>query len=254
MIRTLLLLISLLAITPDVRAGSHEPVIRKDRALVLDGVIQQGNIMPLATKMLLMADQGKLLVDLIINSPGGSVTTGFLFINAMEEAKARGLHIRCFVPEVAASMAFGILIHCDERHALSKSFLLWHRARVSLGGFGAPPMTAPQLLVLGRDLASLDRVIFEECLDALGMTEKLVRYHFEAETLHVGSILGQLAPSFIRIHDRVQGLYEAMMDNLVPHTLKSQNPFGEFQAGELVYMTDKDLSVAHLQSRSDNTK
>lgn len=217
------------------------PAVRPENAMVIHGVIQGDNIAHLGEILIKVA--GKIdSVDLVISSPGGSVTSGFFFINQMEAARAKGLVINCFVPDVAASMAFGILVHCDHRYALSRAFLLWHRARVNLGGGifgGGSPMTAPQLLTLGRDLASLDKVIFRETLAALGIEEKVVRYHFENETLHVGVNLHALAPEFITVYDSIPGLFEALDNKDLPRSKESRGIFGEFNPGEIIYISDK---------------
>lgn len=210
-----------------------------DDAVVIEGVIQGNNLQPVATELLRRAAEGVQSTDIVINSPGGSVTTGFMFLSQMDEARARGMKLRCFVPEIAASMAFGILVHCDERHALARSFLLWHRARVSVGGFGGAPMTAPQAAVLARDLDAVDKLIFEETNAALGMPEEDVRYHFENETLHVGSNLHRMAPNFITSHARIEGLYEALENQKLVRS-KQPNIFGlQFRMGEIIYISDK---------------
>lgn len=208
-----------------------------EKALVIEGVISGDNIVHIGQALLDRAAEGQSSADLIINSPGGSVTSGFMFLNMVDEARARGMRIRCFVPEIAASMAFGILVHCDERHALARSFLLWHRARVSVGGLFGSPITAPEALALGRDLASVDRLILDETTKALGIDPRVVKYHFEQETLHVGTNLHILAPNFITSHTTIQGLYEALRSRGVPRS-KSQKPgiFGTFRAGEIIYI------------------
>lgn len=206
--------------------------------VVIEGVIQGDNILPIGDLLLKASERGLKQVDMIINSPGGSVVTGFRFMNMMDEARARGLKIRCFVPEIAASMAFGILVHCDERHALARSFLLWHRARVSVGGMFGAPMTAPQALAIGRDLMAVDNLILEETLAALGVEPKVVKYHFENETLHVGSNLHRLAPDFITSHVRIEGLFEALTNPEVPRPKQERGFFG-WETGEIIYITDK---------------
>lgn len=217
-------------------ADTHAEVsVNPENAVVIDGVISRGNIDPVAEALLAMAAEGRESADLIINSPGGEVVTGFMFINKLEAAKEQGLRIRCFVPEVAASMAFSILTHCDERYALSRSFLLWHRARVQLGGFFGAAMTGPELLRAGRDLESMDNIILTEVLKSVDMSESDIRYHFEAETLHVARNLHSLAPKFVTVYKYIPGLYEALANQKLPRT-KSNEILFEFQQGELIYI------------------
>lgn len=209
------------------------PEVHPENTIVIKGVIAGGNLDKLARTLMKAEDY----VDIVIDSPGGSVETGSRFINYMEAARRRGVTLNCFVPNLAASMAFGILVHCDNRYALSEAFLLWHRARVMLGGMGGSAMTAPQLMMVGRDLEALDDAILRETTAALGMDPELVKYHFESETLHLGSNLERLAPSFITVVPSIPGLLEALHNDKLPHSEKP-NPFG-FLFGEIIYITER---------------
>ena len=72
-------------------------------------------------------------VFVFISSYGGSVGAGEVFINAMEGLRARNQTITC-VADLAMSMAFIILQHCDNRYALSNSILMQHQMSFSLSG------------------------------------------------------------------------------------------------------------------------
>lgn len=212
---------------------------KKKPTLSINGIIGNGNIIPVGKKMLDLSNKGVKEIQLVINSPGGSVTTGMIFLSFMDAARANGTKVTCFVPGIAASMAFQILLHCDERHTLNGAFLLWHRARVHLGGglMAQPvPMTAPMARQLANELQDLDNAIFSEVSKYLGnevSNSELVR-HFEAETLHMGLVLHQMAPNFITTHSYVKGLMEfasaaaAEADNSI-----------EFRTNELIYITDR---------------
>lgn len=232
------------------QGGTHskapEVGVDSSRAMVIEGVIQGNNLSKVKEAMLSKEDNGT--VDLIINSPGGSIVTGFEFVSVMESAKARGVTINCFVPHVAASMAFQILLHCDHRYVLDRSFLLWHRARVMMGGMFGAPMTAPQLAVISKDLQAADSVILNECRKYLQLDEKTISYHFENETLHIGENLGQMSKAFVSLPS-IEGLFEALTDSKVPRS-EQQNPlFGrvgrvdlsQFKFGELIYITTKGI-------------
>lgn len=200
------------------------------RALVIEGIIQN-NLDPIG-KALLAMDPDAGPADLIINSPGGSVTTGFLFLGQMEAAQAAGLRVRCFVPQIAASMAMHILLHCDERHVLNNSFLLWHRARVQLQG----PLTSPMLEVVSRDLANIDSIIYHKVTSTLHMSVDDISYHFENETLHVGSVLASLVPRDIHSYQFIEGLFEALADLKILRNQQQGGIFGRFQQGEYLYL------------------
>ena len=67
---------------------------------------------------------------LFIDSPGGDVTSGLRFIEAM---RASGKHTVC-IAKKAESMAFTILQQCDERVVMSDSLLMQHVGSYGLGG------------------------------------------------------------------------------------------------------------------------
>lgn len=215
------------------------PAPVKERTVVLNSVVSRGNILALADAMDKLASKSDDPVDFIVNSPGGDVITGFLFINRMDALRAKGVAIRCWVPEMAASMAFQILLHCDERYALSKSFLLWHRVRISLGGGlfgGGTVMTAPLARAMATDLQAFDDIITEELNQKLGMPTADIAFHFENETLHVGSNLQRLAPDFLKTYAVIPGLLELLEAQDVPRVDAGLGDILGFRPGEIVYM------------------
>ncbi len=234
--KTLAILATVLAFvacSPQAPAQSSTTVGDNPTA-VIEGVILGTNLNAVETA-LNKVDNG--IFDLVINSPGGSVQTGFHFVSTMEAAKLRGVTIRCFVTEVAASMAFQILLHCNERNILSRSFLLWHRARVMLGGRGGA-MTSPQLSVVARSLQDADDIIFNEVSHNIsGFSHAELVYHFENETLHIGEKLANQSSSFTA-YPAIPGLFEALYDKSLPRSAPS-GFFDSFDFGEIVYISSK---------------
>lgn len=222
------------------QAGATPLLGRESRTFLIEGPIGGGNILPIGEKLIELSLNQKTRspVDLIINSPGGDVVTGFMFINQMEEAKANGLYIRCIVKDVAASMAFGIFVHCDERHVLANSFLLWHRARIfAMGVILTEPFTKSIMTQLGL----LDNQILAEVLAAMpNANVDEVKYHFEIETLHTGASLAVTSPGFAEVHASIPGLAAAVSkaSKKVENNGKKK---AQFKPGQIVYMTTKTL-------------
>lgn len=236
------LIVTLMTVVCGAWPSSGAEVSESKPTLIIEGVIARGNILPLGERMLTLASKGEKEVQLIINSPGGQVTTGFMFISMMNAAQSKGLKVTCFVPALAASMAYQILLHCDERHSLNGTFLLWHRARITFGGgmMSQPePMQGPALVKIGNDLLATDSVIFRDIVKAMGddVEVNTLKYHFEAETLHVGINLHKLAPNFITSHATIKGLFEAVLNKQLPRN--DNQDYVEFNSNELVYMTTK---------------
>jgi ATP-dependent protease ClpP protease subunit len=194
-------------------AGTFDPA----RTLVIQGEIAGQRILELGDKLEQMASVSSRPIDIAINSPGGSVVVGFLFVNRMESVRARGIKLRCYVQDIAASMAFQMLLHCDERNILERSFLLWHRVRVNIGGMFGEPMTAPLAAQLARDLQTIDDLIIEELYSTLSeIPQKDINYHLENETLHTGITLARLAPDTFKAHKYIPGLHAVLKAAGIP--------------------------------------
>jgi ATP-dependent protease ClpP protease subunit len=207
------------------------------KVMVIDGPITGQSIAPLKQALLQELADGKVRpeLQLIINSPGGSVFAGFQFLSIMKAAKAEGMRVVCIVPGLAASMAFQILTQCDERHVLNESMLLWHRARV-MGING--PMTAPQAEHLGRQLQETDDSIMDQLAAALSsMTRDAIVYHFERESFHGGSALcNKTAPGFCTSHDVIPNLFYMINNPKVVHSAEPSFLDKLFRKGELIHV------------------
>lgn len=204
---------------------AEAPVITK--AIVISGPIMDNVTEMLGDALLLSSkDENSDPIDLVISSPGGSIEEGFLFIAKMEAVKAKGVIIRCYVPDLAASMAFQIFVHCSERYALPTAFLLWHHARTQFGGGfgGSPAFTAGQLLHAGQELADLDRLILDEVTAAFSsrVSKKDIQYHFDTETLHTAMQLQRFDPDFLTVLPNVEGLQEVLY--VAKHQKKVSSP------------------------------
>lgn len=212
------------------------PVLDLERTVVIDGPITGGNILALADPMLAMAriDRNKP-IDIVISSPGGEIETGFLFINVMKSLQGQGVRIRCFVPTMAASMAFQLFVHCDERYALTRSFLLWHGVRVFVG---RTPITQDLAKFLAEDLDSTNQMILSDLRRTLGryIAEKELLHHFEVETFHAGMQLEKRAPGFLHSYDYIPGLVEALLPTTIPEGRRSGRVQFQLRPGTPIYI------------------
>jgi ATP-dependent protease ClpP protease subunit len=149
-----------------------------------------------------MASKSKEPIDILINSPGGAVIPGYMFTDAMDAARAKGVKIRCAVGVLAASMAFNTLAHCDERYALRHAALLFHPPRI----FARGPMTAGTLEAAARDLNRIIASSTQELIDMLGMNRSKFAMHFNEETLWTAEqLLAESGHDWIRIVDDIKG-------------------------------------------------
>lgn len=150
-------------------------------------------------------------VNIIINSPGGEVYSTLAFINTMEQIKASGHSIRCYVPGMAASAAFQILAHCTERRSLSFAFLLWHPVRRGVGGglFGNPSLTPDEATSIANELNYLESILINDLRPFLAeVSDSEFSMHYHLETLHTGNSLHALAPNFVQPIQAISNLQE----------------------------------------------
>lgn len=182
--------------------------LNPDRTISLIGPVVPESLYLNDQMLQLQAEDANTPIDLVINSPGGYVSIGFRIITVMKHIKSQGTKIRCFVPGMAASMAFQILLHCSERHVLDLSQLLFHRVRVFIGGGfgGGTVLTGPDSLRLARDLSLADKMIIADLKEYLQAPMKWMMYHFNVETFHIGSNLCKKLPDVFTCHKSIEGL------------------------------------------------
>lgn len=171
------------------------------RTIYIDSVIDD-SLDPLGKQMLAWSippdgPQGATPqpIDIIINSPGGIIDSGLQFVNRMETAKANGALLRCWVPGRAMSMAFSILLHCNERYAVKYSLYLFHHARANIQG----ALSAPDAANLAFDLQGMDAVMLKDLTAHLkGMSAEHLAYFFNTETVHWSTQLEARSPGFFK--------------------------------------------------------
>lgn len=168
-------------------------VLTPEKTILLSGVINNRMYQPMLETMGKLAATGDT-IDMIISSPGGEVVAGSLLIDYMEQLKLGGTKFRCVVRDVAASMAFQIFLHCNERYATPHAYLLWHPVRIFFQG----PLTGEQASSLGVQLAIADEVAIHDLRAYMTMPEEDLLWHFNHETLHQAFTLIHSAPGFFK--------------------------------------------------------
>jgi len=185
--------------------SSKAITVNPDRLIRINGVIIEQ--MPLlANHVLFLADVDavdKPYIDILIDSPGGSIFHGNMMVQAIKAAKSRGYTVRCMVTSKAASMAFVIFTYCSERYVFSTSRLLWHQPSSGVRG-RVTPQKAGQLKKLMEDL------VFEFELQAkyvMGVSDEFYEEHKMVDRWHIAFLLQhQVKASFFTIIDDIRGI------------------------------------------------
>lgn len=170
------------------------------KTIVIQGPVVN-NVVGLADDLVKMSSEADT-VDILINSPGGSVFAGFIFINAMEVVRARGTKIRCLVTSMAASMAFQILAHCTDRYALPKALLLWHPVRIS----GEVTLTPQLAQSITADLVRIENKLVNDLRKFLILDDATFYQHYLAETLFTAEEVAALDSNFVKITSDIPNL------------------------------------------------
>lgn len=166
------------------------------RLLYLNGPITGARLEPLQRALdsvIVSGDGNRKAVTMVINSPGGSVIAGMSFVNKMQTIKEMGIHINCYVTDMAASMAFQILTQCTNRYALSTSYLLWHGVRMGTRS----PITVVLARQIADDLERMDATILSQLQETLDLGSETIQKHFNNETLWSGLGLHAADPEFL---------------------------------------------------------
>lgn len=214
------------------------------RTIVINGPITGSIVGPISRALDKLAADKSQPVDLVIASPGGSVVAGYLIIDKMEALKSSGLKFRCAVRQVAASMAFQMLLHCDERLTTPFSFLLWHPVRIFFQG----ALTADVARVASAQLRDTDKIIRADLYANLPMEKKLVDWHFTNETLHHAKSMVTSCPGFFNyVGVGIGNLYND--DDVLLNTAE----LGGFslQSGGMVYIHERFIGSNAIDGKGN---
>lgn len=204
-ILSMLLMLLVGCATTNVAAGTSF-IANPNRLVMITSQIDKSGI-SYADQIMAVADSNsKEPVDILINSPGGSIMTGEFVIDAIHALQARGLAVRCISVSAAASMAFSIFDACSERYALAHTQLLFHPARVMIPGFGTA-LTGPDAQKLADNLNHVDSILIKHLLASTGMDETIFRKAYYDEKFWDAKELEENCQSgYMTVVDDVRGI------------------------------------------------
>lgn len=161
-----------------------EPVLVKKATLHVDkarvvSVLGRvdGRIIEKANELMKLAKSSREPIYVFINSPGGSVRAGDVFIDAMTVVKSRGIEIKCVTSIYAASMAFSILVNCTDRYVLPNTRLLFHPVRAGLMG----SYTGIEMAEIGAELNEMDTTLQDLLVSKTGIDREVMKKAYYAE-------------------------------------------------------------------------
>lgn len=137
------------------------------RSIMLSGVIDE-TALTKANELAALAEENKDPIDVLIASPGGVISYGLYFIQAIKLAEEKGVKVRCYVPALAASMAYTIFTQCTERYALPYAELLFHSPRIS----GSFTITTQDAVRLASGLKQLEVTLLRMIMPVMQVTKE----------------------------------------------------------------------------------
>lgn len=172
------ILFILILVIPGAASASNTFVFPEDnsRTVELIGVVR-GDAIQLADKINALSEESDDDIYMLINSPGGSVGPGMAVVDSMLQAKARGVEFHCFSGVLAASMAFIILSHCDNRVTFHNTKLLFHPISLSTRG-----SRIQELFVSLEQILAQERRIMRHLQSVMGLPWRDFHMHYFAET------------------------------------------------------------------------
>ncbi len=203
------------------------------RSITLNGIIDNTTLAR-ANELSALAESSKEPIDVLIASPGGVISYGLYFIQAIKLAEAKGVKVRCFVPAMAASMAYTIFTQCTERYALPYAQLLFHPPRVS----GNMLLTPAGAANLAQGLADIEMVLLKLIIPAMQVTEEnggdWFVESYQNERLFVASDLLQESPvKWFSVVGKIDGCQDLFPD---PYNRANQLESRQTKRGGYLYI------------------
>ena len=201
-----------LTITSVAESATYQ--IKDPERLIIVPMEINGDILAQTKRIEELSLKSKEPIDILVNSYGGSVIMGSIFIGAMERAKLRGVRLNCIVTGFAMSMGYHIVSHCDKRMALEYSYLLFHEAYIGYMG---------QLTKTVADLISKRLIVLTDKLEqytksVMKISDIEFDKHNRLETIWTAEELARQYPAFITIISDCKGLPAGVnvLEGLVP--------------------------------------
>lgn len=199
--------------------------INQQNAMVINGIIGPRTVNDVVKAL----ETAKNNVDLVINSYGGSLMSGFEVINRIEALKNRGVPVRCFVIDKAMSAAALILDHCSERYALNTSLLMWHGGAITAG---EQPLKEKELRALYLELQEYNQSFIDYTAAVMHKTIQEVAEFNLLERVMQASKVEEMAPRYISTQPAISGLFEALNNPKLPGNKKQELDLSSLFGGE----------------------
>ncbi len=140
-------------------------------------------------------------VNVVINSPGGSVQAGLGIVKMITEGQAKGKTFICYVPTDAESMAMYILGYCNKRYVMNYARLMWHPMAIN------GRITSDEMIANAAAMFALDMALSAKLCSQLGMDAEAFFEARAAEKVWAGKdLLEHIDEDFMTLVDDMPGM------------------------------------------------
>lgn len=191
--RALVLFLSLMS--ADIAWGKRDTLsINAGHLLSLPSIITHESML-FASRQLIGMSAVVGDVVLLINSGGGEVTAGKMFMKAMDTVRRRGNKIECVVL-MAMSMAYNITEKCTKVFLMKDAQIMWHEPRFIMSG--TYTITHLRSLVL---TATPDIQLVERARIRWGFPKTWFYRSYSSELIHKASTFIGYDSKFVTVVD-----------------------------------------------------
>ena len=154
------------SITPVPPSKTTHP-LRPDFRIPFDGDVDDARVQRVLKAVNAQVAMGYKVIILDINSNGGDVDAGLDFIRALDDVRARDVHVTCVVHRAQSMAGFILEGVCDTRLILDYGRIMFHHAHA-----GGVERNADQMENLAVELRVLDSALAARVLKRLRITKK----------------------------------------------------------------------------------
>lgn len=141
-----------------------------------------------------MVKNGSTEINVIINSNGGRVSAGQVFIESMKAAQSKGIVVNCIVDGNAFSMAASIFTECTNRYATFGSKIMWHSVGRMITFTKLNEQVTRKLLI---DMQNMNNILWKSTKPYF--SKEYFEEHFDKETQLRVTLIELESPEYVKV-------------------------------------------------------
>lgn len=170
------------------------PLTAKTVHVNFTGVVDDVNMRTLKHKLTYHVTKGHDII-LNFNTPGGYLSSGFMFLRAFERLQKRG-NIYCNASDNVISMGMVIFIHCNKRLSTNPKARMLHH---NVGFYSREKLTAPIIEEYHEELKQMDKEFSDKFVEVTKMDPDLMKFLRDTDTFKSAEQMEKIAPCMFNL-------------------------------------------------------